>query len=573
MNSTFIFKKIGLTFIFFIAIFNLKSQTIGDLEWVYRVGADKYDYATSMVRDASGNIFIAGYFEDTVDFDPGTGVYNLIAPGSNYNGYVLKLNASGNFIWAVNIGSTSMDYVKSITLDGAGNLYLVGYFAGTVDFDPSAATFNMTSVSSYSDIFILKLNYTGTFAWARSIGNLNTDVVSEIECFGNSGIIFTGGFQGTVDFDPGAGTYNMDAVGARAAYVCKFDTAGTFVWAKQMRGNSGNGCGYSFYLDAIGSIFMLGDFYGTLDFDPGAGTDSLTSGPYGNMFFAKLDPSGDYVWAKSFAGSSSYIYFNDIIQDDLGNNIITGSFTGTVDFDPGPGTANSIAKGVTQNAFFLKLDNSGNYIGVRSINGSSSIYPYSLAIDNSGFFYITGCFAGNADFDPGTVVRQFDTAGACDAFILKLDPGFNYNWVRVYGGADDDNCSKISIDTSGNIYAIGRFSKTVDFDFNSSVNNLISGGFWDFYILKLKPVPFTGINSKDKMLLSIYPNPTFNNLVIPVEFIGSTYEIMNCNGQKMLEGIIEKDKNSIEINFLASGIYVITINRGGIISNGRFVRN
>ncbi|MCP4851228.1 MAG: hypothetical protein GY900_05790, partial [Actinomycetia bacterium] len=133
--------------------------------------------------------------------------------------------------------------------------------------------------------------------------------------------------------------------------------------------------GHSVAVDSSGNVYTAGDFFDTVDFDPGAGTANLTSNGQQDMFVSKLDSSGNYVWAKNFGGTG-YDYGYSVAVDSSGNVYTTGSFRGTVDFDPGPGTANLTA--VAQDVFVWGLDSSGNLAGsagltVAVTGGSTSV--------------------------------------------------------------------------------------------------------------------------------------------------------------------------------------------------------
>lgn len=120
----------------------------------------------------------------------------------------------------------------------------------------------------------------GTFAqnlqWAKGMGGTNGAVGYSIavDAFGN--VYTTGSFQGTVDFDPGGGTYNLTSAGIQDIFISKLDAAGNFIWAKSIGGTSTD-IGYSIVLDSSGNVYTTGQFAGTVDFNPGGGTNSLTT--------------------------------------------------------------------------------------------------------------------------------------------------------------------------------------------------------------------------------------------------------------------------------------------------------
>ena len=136
------------------------------------------DEGLSIATDNSGNVYTTGTFKVTVDFDPGQGGYNLISTGSE-DIFISKLDSTGSFIWAKSFGNISVEKGLDITLDNSGNIYAVGQFTGTVDFDPGPGVFNLNSNGDY-DLFICKLTSSGNLVWAKSMGALGVDLGGSI---------------------------------------------------------------------------------------------------------------------------------------------------------------------------------------------------------------------------------------------------------------------------------------------------------------------------------------------------------------------------------------------------------
>jgi hypothetical protein len=396
-------------------IFISKMDASGNLLWAKSMGDTLNEYGYSVAVDASGNVYTTGHYSGTVDFNAGAGTTTLSSNG-NEDIFVTKYDASGNFIWAKNMGGATSDFGRAMAVDAAGNVYITGFFDGTSDFDPNAGTANLTSTGLY-DIFISKLDATGNFVWAKNIGSTTFDVGNSIVLDASGNVYTTGYFGGTADFDPGAGTANLTSTGANDIFISKLDASGNFVWAKNMGGTS-NDIGFSIAVDPTGDIYSTGTFGGSADLDPGAASFSLTSNGSNDIYISKLSAAGNFIWAKGFGGSTAdYVY--GITTDPSGNVYTTGYFQGTVDFDPGVGT-NSITTTGNYDIFISKLTGSGNYIWAINLGGTQRDYAYSLAVDPSGNVYTTGWFEGTADFDPGSATVNLTSAGAFDIFILKI---------------------------------------------------------------------------------------------------------------------------------------------------------
>ena len=122
-------------------------------------GGTSYDYGYSVAVDSSGNVYTAGLFYGTVDFDPGSGTENRTAVGGA-DAYLLKLDSSGDYAWLAVFGDINSEIAEGVAVDSSGNVYVTGYFGGTVDFDPGSGTDNHTS-TGYNDVFVLKLDSSG----------------------------------------------------------------------------------------------------------------------------------------------------------------------------------------------------------------------------------------------------------------------------------------------------------------------------------------------------------------------------------------------------------------------------
>ncbi len=386
-----------------------------------------------------------------------------------------------DYAWAKRMGGTGGDVARSVVVDASGNVYTTGAFNGTVDFDPGAGTANLTS-AGVDDVFVSKLDASGNYLWAKRMGGTGSDVARSVVVDASGNVYTTGAFNGTVDFDPGAGTANLTSAGGEDIFVSKLNASGNHLWAKRMGGTTGE-AGYGIAVDASGNVYTTGYFLGTADFDPGAGTANLTSAGVDDVFVSKLDASGNYLWAKGMGGTSIDIGYG-IAVDASGNVYTTGSFNGTVDFDPGAGTANLTSAG-GDDVFVSKLNASGNYLWAKRMGGTSIDIGYGIAVDASGNVYTTGSFIGTVDFDPGAGTANLTSAGGEDIFVSKLDASGNHLWAKRMGGTSVDIGYGIAVDAAGNVYTTGYFFFTVDFDPGASTANLISAGIGDIFVSKL----------------------------------------------------------------------------------------
>jgi len=403
-------------------IFIQKLDAAGNYLWAKRMGSASAgsDFGRSIAADASGNVYTIGWFLGTVDFDPGAGTANLTSAGVA-DVFIQKLDASGNYVWAVRMGSGSSEYGASIAVDGFGNVYTMGYFSFTVDFDPGAGVANLSSAGDY-DAFLQKLDASGNFVWAKRIGGGSTDYGRSIVVDASGNVYSTGYFASTVDFDPGAGTANLTSAGNWDIFVQKLDASGNYLWAKQMGGTDAD-YGRSIALDAAGNVYITGQFRGTADFDPGAGTANLTSAGNWDIYISKLDASGAYLCATRMGGPL-VDYANSIAVNASGNIFITGDqYSTIVDYDPGAGVF-ELSNAGSEATFVAQYDGSCNFMCsfILTPGHNETFYNRHLAVDGASNLYITSSFNSPViDFDPCPAVFNAPMFGGYDIYVAKYD--------------------------------------------------------------------------------------------------------------------------------------------------------
>jgi len=553
---------LSLSFLIILSLNNVsKAQSFA---WAKKMGANSSDEGRAIAVDAAGNVYTTGYFNGTVDFDPGAGVANLVSSGSDI--FVSKLDAAGNFIWAKKLGGTGSEYGVSIAVDGSGNVLTTGSFAGTVDFDPGAGTFTISSTVASVEIFISKLDAAGNFVWAKSIGSFNSDISTGIATDATGNVYTTGYFRGTVDFDPGAGTFTLTETGNSSdIFINKLDASGNFVWAKRIGSGFVSGdIAYGIAVDASGNVLTTGTFYGTCDFDPGAGTFylSLPGGGY-NIFVSKLDASGNFVWAQAMGGGG-YCEGYAITTDAAGNVYTTGYFTGISDFDPSAGTFTVGSNGM-QDAFISKLDANGNFVWANGIGGPNNDNGTSITVSPLGNVYTAGSYRGASDFDPGVGSYSLTSLGSDDIFISALNSTGNFMWAASFGASGSDLAKSIAVDGFDNIHTTGSFGGTVDFDPSVASFNLVSAGSSiDIFVVKLSSTASTISETNITSTILAYPNPNNGAFTIQTD-IDNNYNVFiyNSIGQLVKHTIHTNDKNEIDLSGFAKGFYSVVVKAKG----------
>ncbi|MFI5170971.1 MAG: SBBP repeat-containing protein [Chitinophagales bacterium] len=338
----------------------------------------------------------------------------------------------------------------------------------------------------YFLLLILNAARAQDFQWVKHISGAGWEGAGHVERDASGNFYLTGVYTETLDFDPGPDVYELTAAGVdmQDIYLLKLDPAGNFLWVKSM-GGVGRDVGNSIAIDHNRNIYLTG-YFGYLgpsaDFDPGPDEFLLTAAGVGDIFVAKYDEEGNFLWAKSLEGTGSDDAAS-IDVDALGNCYVGGHFSVDVDFDPGPDEYIITSQGGWDN-FILKLDNDGNFVWAKSTGGTYNERTFSLMLGEGNNIYSTGFFELTADFDPGADAYEITTEGDRDIFILNLNSDGEFIWVKTIGDYGDEEARSIYLDNSENIYITGHFVGSVDFDpgFGSSV--LIAAGGWEIFVGK-----------------------------------------------------------------------------------------
>jgi len=417
-------------------VYITKVNAAGNLSWAkYFQGGTNTNYVNAVAVDDSGNVYAAGRFRDSMDFNPGGGGYKLYTLGtgsSAYDIFIAKLDASGNFVWAKQIGGKYTDMVLNLQLDGAGNIYAVGQVNDTVDFDPGPGVYELTGAGN--TCFLLKLNNSGAFGWAKRIPGI-TQIKGLAVNKGTADLYAAVGFSSTLNLTMSSGSYTLVPDSAANILILKLDSSGAFSWVKQISSSKSCGIG-GIALDKYGSIYLTGSVSGTMDFDPDpaatyhltvTGTYKLSSPtiyPGIGAFVAKLDSAGSFQWASLLDANRSALPQNIAVEAG-GKAVYTiGYFRDTIDLDPGTGTL-QFTVGTEVATYVSKLDAHGNLgWGASFVSLTSATSGYGIATDKSGYVYTTGDFLKQVDFDPSATSTVLDVAttgtGGRDAWVQKL---------------------------------------------------------------------------------------------------------------------------------------------------------
>lgn len=379
--------------------------------------------------------------------------------------------------WVKTIGANDSPLqTNGMATDAAGNTYLTGAFTGTADFDPGPGTVNLTAAGGL-DIFFAKYNPDGSLAWAQRIGGSGVDRGNGIAVDAAGNVFVTGNFRGTVDLDPGPGVLNATATPGGFdpldMFIAKYSSSGAMLWTKLI---TGTGQEYSEDLatDASGNVVLSAQLDGVpTDYDPGPGVYTLSATNGGQTALLKLDPSGNFIWARQIGEGGSA--FPDKMRTDASGAVyLSGYFNHTVDFDPGPSSFPLSSSDASPDAYLLKLAPDGSFVWATMAGGYDYQDVYDFAIDASGAVYATGFFKDNTDFDPGPAYAIPAWQGDREAFLWKINPTGTFAWVHSFASTGNgvEQGLAVDVDANGYVFLLGQFAGTVDFDPDADVQSL-----------------------------------------------------------------------------------------------------
>lgn len=431
--------------------------------------------------DASGNLYLAGYFSGTVDFDPSSNGETLLSSNSSHT-FITKLNADQSHAWTTLVPgvlqepedlavttegifvvgskySSSYGYIASLDIEGNLNwmhsfqsafpygicansesgLYITGTFRNTVDFNPNEdSSYTQEAISYYGDLFLLHLSEAGEFLWVKAMGySKNLVVRGQRICTDSEGNIYLAGYVSNggsnyIDFDPGTDEALYSTKGDKDGFICRYDSDGSYAWTFKLYSSYTNQP-YDMDIDALDRINVAGVYNGSTEFGTG-GPYLKSSTGVAEAFALQLDPNGCLNWLETLDESSVGTNMSQydaaatgICIDRFNNVYVVGErvpdreLPRYEEFDGG------------ENDLFLwQLDENGEILEFDCLTdlsetpGTGDDYyiplAWDVAVDALGDVHVCGRFSNNkVDLAPGTTYEYFSPQGETDGFIMTQE--------------------------------------------------------------------------------------------------------------------------------------------------------
>jgi len=436
-------------------------------KWAQRIGNSKSDKITSIKTDGIGNVYIAGYFSNSISIGSNSLLLNNVANASSKEAFIAKLDSSGLCLWARAGGAYFDDRVLGMDVDSAGNCVITGTYWEGAGINFGAVTVTGSGFGSGDQCFIVKLNPNGVAVWGQFVcGNGYGDDQGFDVAFDKAGNIFAVGFLSADTLFCGGRSVmavNPNKTSHKQCYwASKLDGNGNFLWARTF-GNLPWDAAASKYVerdialcvDEQNAVYIAGGFDGKRAF----GLDTFTSiaGSH-DVFVTKYDPAGNFVWANQVA-SNKDDWNNGICSDKNGHIYITGEHRDSLYMD------SVLVKNYDKRDLYIfKVDaQTGKPLwGKRAGSNAGDERGNDVWADDKCNVYVCGDINEGASFgdDITTPVNGLGVQG----FVARISPEGKWRWVVTGGGpGDEDRIAAIAKGKSHQLFVAGFFRSSATY--------------------------------------------------------------------------------------------------------------
>lgn len=404
-------------------------RTACSQDWLAGSSGNFVSEALDVISDANGNSIVTGYFSGEIRFNDNA----VQSVSGNSDIFVAKFNASGVMIWLRRFGGTQADRGHKLAADNAGNIYITGYFSGSM----TMGTVSLSSASGSRDMFLAKLTPAGDVTWARSDGGSLWETPFGLATDSQGNAIVTGQFEGstTIGGVPYVSTTNpATGVASLDIFIAKYSTAGIPVWTKKANTKQDD-TGLAVTCDNANNIYVTGQFPDTLNFIGQTISNQVNNAGY----VAKLTPAGDVTWFRKLGAAQTVA--GAIALNTAGEIYVTGNFLGTMIITDNNGTS-QLLNPYTKKIFLIKLASAtGNYIWGKAQGSDSDVNARGLTIDPDQNVYVGGDFRCTfSEYSDLTDSGLWNSIGFRDLFVSKFSPAGTMIWNKHSGGKREDFC-------------------------------------------------------------------------------------------------------------------------------------
>jgi hypothetical protein len=508
-------------------------------------GYNAYEVVISdlMIDDAS-NIYINGYHFSIFDFNPAAGDYEINANGTN-DSFICKLNSAGTFQWVQSWNDNESNVLSTgMRMDNAGNIYMTGSFASTMDFNPDlTSSYELINNTSYAQAYLVKLDNNGGFIYAKNVASGTSAISNDIAFDNDNNVYVIGQTAGIADLNPDDGAaLQYTAIGGSDVFITKLDEDGNFIYSNQVGGTNydeGNAIVY----DPISNTFTAtGAFYGSMDVDPGEETNTLSSAGQMDAFVIRYGECPVIESSFSATGCGNYIWNEQVYTLD---GLYTQTFlsasgcdsTVTLNLNIASSTSsNLIAEACTVYSIGdQELTESGDYIiTLENMEGCDSLVYLELTILENPTLELTvngneiQCTSNSSQIQWYNCDDEVMIEGATSASFSPGESG-NFGVIVSNGPCTMEDCIEFT---------------------------------------------YIGVSDFAMLTFSIFPNPADEQLVVAGNLASCTLSIYSIEGKLVYESLSTSNTEHINIASLKSGIYQLRLTApDGTMQHQQFIKN
>lgn len=455
--------------------------------WSSSFGGSGQEMSNALVSSEDGNLYDAGTFQGTVNFNP-SGSSVMASSQGGRNGYITKRSNNGIYSWSLFFLGTNNINVSDVHIDANNDLYVVGSYEQNMSISNGTNLANLPTTLTETG-FIVKLTSDGQVIWSYALESNYLSAITSITTKQNNDFVIAGKFADSTQFDPITESQILESNTSLSntltdAFFATYSPNGNLIQVTKL-GEQYAELVSDVAVDASDNIILTGSYRGSFDSDPSSQNTSL---PYSNMdgiFLIKYDNQNNLVFAGGYTQDSGSDHIpRKVLADKEGNVFICGDIAENVDLDFGPQTY-SVTGYSGRYVFYAKYSPMGDFLWGNSFGNSSTQTGNAMALDESGQLYLAGSFFGNMSIDDhfGNNSPTLINAGNSDIFMVRYKQDGSLLWTESFGGTSGDQAKALAILEDG-VYMSGYFSSVCNFDPNGTAPQNASNGSFDAFIVK-----------------------------------------------------------------------------------------
>ena len=387
----------------------MKMSPSGSVVWLKAGGSSAVEQGNAIAVDANANVYVVGISNDNTSFDG-----NAFPSRGSKDGFLLKLDSDGNYVYVRTLGSFQDDNALDVAVDGANNVIVTGYFSFALQIGPLAF---YQEARGGDDAFLVKFDTSGNVLWSMQYASTSFDYGRRVACDASNNVYIAGEFKGTVAF----GGSSLQSANDRNVYVAKLNSAGTAQWAMQF-GAAGNDSIKALSVSSAGNVYVA--------------YKQVSENPQ----IAICSSAGALSGTLSYAGGGS-LMIGDMLCDSHDNVYVVGNYTGSIDFGAGQQTSS----GSGSDYFIVRYD-SGNVLNMQLYgNQTSQNSLNTIAIDYLNNVVAGGYFSSSISIGSDTETSN----GLNDAIVIKFERYMSFGQANITSQNCNASNMGISVEVMG----------------------------------------------------------------------------------------------------------------------------